>query len=245
MKKQSFERSLIVLGIILILSVSSIASVSAITGAIGNGRAVVSAEVGETIERYILVKNPNDVDVQIDITASGELAQETEILDNSFNLAPGEEKKAYFNVEVTEPGQFETNLNIKYTPIDTEDKNGVGLVATLIVNAYGEGETPDNSDDENPDENPGTNPGITGNSIKNVKTPVLIVLVIITFVVFIIFIVLLSKLKAFKRDETEAQEIKVISTEVARPEQMYEPSYTENKEVKKTPKSKRSVKKRE
>ena len=108
-----------------------ISFVSAITGSMGNARMILTAEVGDQIEKYILVKNVNNVSLDIELFASGDLEDSITILDDSFSLAPGDEKKAKFLIDVTKGGTTETSINVKFTPVD--GGNGVGLMSTVIV----------------------------------------------------------------------------------------------------------------
>ena len=117
--------------LLLIVLLVSMVSVSAITGSIGNARMILHAEQGDTIEKSVLVKNVNDVAVDIELTASGDLADYVDIQDEKFTLRAGEEKKAYFTIEVKKAGTTETKINVKFTP--QEGKNGVGLSSTIII----------------------------------------------------------------------------------------------------------------
>ena len=112
-----------------------LANVLAITGSIGNARMVLQAATGEEIEKSILVKNVNDVPLDINISASGDLASYVEIKDKEFTLKAGEEKKAYFTIKALKPGTTETQINVAFTP---EEGKGVGLSSTVIVVAKGE-----------------------------------------------------------------------------------------------------------
>jgi len=123
---------------LLLIIVGMISSVSAITGSIGNGRMILRPDVGEEVEKYVRVINTNDVGVEIEVFASGDLAEDIEVVDDSFYLAPGEEKKAYFIIDVKKGGKTESKINIKFTP--TDGGNGVGLSSTVIVIAEGEDE---------------------------------------------------------------------------------------------------------
>jgi len=118
---------------VLILSlIILISSVSAITGTIGGSRIILrDVEVGDVIERNILVRNTNDVSVDIELFASGDLGSDITIIDNEFTLAPNEEKKAYFTIEVTKEGTTEGEINVEFTPVG--GGNGVGLSSTIIV----------------------------------------------------------------------------------------------------------------
>ena len=118
---------ILLLGILL----ANLSFVSAITGSIGNARMILHAEQGDEIEKYVLVKNVNDVAVDIEITASGDLADYVDIQDEEFSLEAGEEKKAYFTIQVKKAGTTETKINVKFTP--QEGKNGVGLSSTIVI----------------------------------------------------------------------------------------------------------------
>jgi len=126
-----------------------IGNVLAITAKIGNGVMVLRGEIGDEIEKYVLVINDNNVSVNIKLSASGDLKDYITIKDTDFTLKPGEEKKAYFTIEVRKEGTTESKINVQFTPVD--GKNGVGLSSTITVIA---GENSDeNTDDTNIDEN--------------------------------------------------------------------------------------------
>jgi Na+-transporting methylmalonyl-CoA/oxaloacetate decarboxylase gamma subunit len=108
-----------------------ISSVYAITGSIGNAKMILRAETGDEIEKYVLVKNVNNVSVNIEVEASGNLSEWVEVKDEAFTLAPGTEKRAYFVIDVKEEGQTTGTIDIKFSPLD--DGNGVGLMSTVIV----------------------------------------------------------------------------------------------------------------
>ena len=85
---------------------------------------------GERIEKYVLVKNINDVVVTINISVSGDLKDNLELKENSFELQPEEEKKAYFTIKADDAGTTETKINIGFKP---EEGNTVGLSSAVIV----------------------------------------------------------------------------------------------------------------
>ncbi len=105
-------------------------NVLAVTASIGNSRMVLRIEPDQTIERYVLVKNANEVPVTIDLTASGDLADNIKFEDAQFNLASGEEKKAYFSIFADEEGTTESAVNVRFTPAEG---NGVGLSSAIVV----------------------------------------------------------------------------------------------------------------
>lgn len=202
---KSGQKVLVIFSILIVLIL--ISSVSAITGSIGNGRMVLRASTGDTIDnKYILVKNVNDVDVKIEVFPSGDLEKYTKIIDPAnFTLAAGDEKKVYFTIKVEKEGTTETNLNVKFSPVD--GKNGVGMSATIVVVAEKtDGWT--NSEDTT-DTNSTSNiiPNIA-NSIK--KLSLIQISLIITSLLFIIFIILLIFLK--KRNKKGSDDIEVRET---------------------------------
>jgi len=118
------------------LALLLIPGIVAITGSIGNAKIILLPEAGDTILKSVLVKNVNDETVNITITASGDLASDITILDEEFQLLAGEEKNAEFSIEVKNPGNTESRINVKF---DSEDGSspGVMLIATILINATG------------------------------------------------------------------------------------------------------------
>jgi len=184
-----------VIGVVLsalIISVILCVYVSAITGSIGNGRAVLHAEVGDKLERFVVVKNVNDIPLEIELSASGDLANYTKIKDNNFTLPPGQEKNAYFTIDVKKNGTTETRINVKFTP---EEGSGVGLSATLIIIAKNKGEaTSDDEDIPVDEEGGGDDTSIDSGTEENNISKIVLIGTASTAVVLVIFIVLLVML---------------------------------------------------
>lgn len=124
----------IILTALLILSPYS----SAIVGKIGNGRMILNNEVGEKIDRSILVINDNNVSVGISLFASGNLSDKIKITDKDFILKPGEQKKAGFTILLEEVGKYESKISVKFTPIEANE-TGIVLSAIIINNVYEKG----------------------------------------------------------------------------------------------------------
>jgi len=170
-----------------------IGDVLAITGSIGNARMVLRAKTGEEIEKYILVKNVNDVALDIELFASGDLESYVDIKDKEFRLEPGEEKKAYFTIKVAKEGTTETKINVKFTP---EEGNGVGLSSSVIVIAekgdswFDWGSEEDESDEE--DSGNSVTNSITGKVIGvSNKKIIVVALSSMTLIILCLFIFLL------------------------------------------------------
>lgn len=188
--------------IIITLLLVNLSTILAITASLGNARMILRLDVGQSVEKYVLVKNVNDVPVIINITVSGDLKDYVTLKDKSFALNSGEEKKAYFTIKAGKNTTTETKIDVKFTPIG--EKHGVGLSSTIIVVPTGgnlsdiETSENNNSDSENIDnetetgidnQNQEKSPGIT-QSIKNIKISPVGILLLITGTIFLIFIIL-------------------------------------------------------
>ncbi len=116
---------------VILCVVSFIVSVNGLDAKIGNSRMILRANTGESVERYIQVINPNNVSVNIELSASGNLKDYIRIKDRRFTLESGESKQAYFTVEVKRPGTTESRIYVKFSSIDGGDS--IGIISTIIV----------------------------------------------------------------------------------------------------------------
>lgn len=197
--------------IIIVIIFGFISSAYAITGSIGNARMILkenqdgeTIKVGDKIEKYVLVKNVNEVNVDITLFSSGDLGEYVDIRDKEFTLAPGEEKKAYFIIEVKKGGTTETRINVQFSP---EEGNGVGLSSTVIIIAEKSGlfDWFDNNEDEvdirkNDDSEENTNMGF----------PVILLLTttIVFFIFFVLLVIALKNKKGDKGGEIKQKRVK-------------------------------------
>ena len=133
--KDKGRRLLLIVFIFLIILIM-LEFVSAITGSIGNARIIIKTKPGEIVEKYILIRNVNDVPVRIELSTSGDLADELNLENNSFELQPSEDKKAYFTIKSDNIGIFETRINVLFKTLD--GGNGVGLYSVIILNVTAE-----------------------------------------------------------------------------------------------------------
>ena len=131
---------------LLLLILILVPSALAITGEIGNARAIISREWNgrETLERTILVRNPNDVKLDIKLEPSDEIKDIVEIVDKEFELQPGEEKNARFNLKIEREGSWSGKIHVFFIP---EEGSRVVLSSTIVLSV---GEAQD--EDEIPDE---------------------------------------------------------------------------------------------
>jgi len=203
-------KKIIISVIILFVALSFISSVFALTGSIGNARMILrDVKVGEDIEKYIRVKNVNNVSVSVELFASGDLVGDIEIKDKNFDLIPNQTKKAYFTIKVKEEGTKEGKVNVQFSPVD--GGNGVGLSSTIVVMA-GEGDgSVDFSDEDNPINGDNIDP-VTGNVISegSSKKGVVIALIVtaILLVILIVSVVIVSKRRRLKLENDIKKEVK-------------------------------------
>lgn len=179
----------IILGIFILLLMIFVSNVYAITGSIGNARMVLRPELGDKIEKSILVRNINDVPVNIELVVLGDLEKYITIKDNNFTLQPEEERKAFFVIDVQKGGVTETKINVKFTPTDGE--NGVGLSSTIIlIVEEEEGDWNLLNLFDNKEENSTVSIGQKSNDVSKEKSKLLILGSLSTFVLFIILLIL-------------------------------------------------------
>ncbi len=207
-KRQLFTT---ILAILILMSV--VAQVSAITGRLGNSRMILRLDVGEEVRRNLVIENVNDIPLTIELVASGDLAGNIRFEENEFTLQPGEEKKAYFTIKATEPGSTETRINVMFKP---PQGSGVGLSASIIVAAGGEAIGDNTLTNEEDPEGPQTQEPRSGSTFNSPEdnenpnpqggqyftlTPItfLTISTAVLIVIFIILIVYSGKLKRKKR----------------------------------------------
>ncbi len=207
MMQKSSKGLLIILGLLILNSVL----VSAIEGRIGNGRMVLYPEVNgwttTKIEKSILVKNVNNVSVNISLKIDENSSKFIEIIDKEFILESNTEKKAQFIIKVKKEGRYEGKINIFFTPIEGKEA-GVVLPSAIIVIAkkdQGYTETKDESDNENSDSNAPLTGAVTGN-LK--ISPVIIFSFVSTFILLVVLIFLIYSLNSKKKKLKENKKIK-------------------------------------
>ena len=175
-------------GIFVLILMIFVSNVYAITGSIGNARMVLRPELGDKIEKSILVRNINDVPVDIELSILGDLEKYITIKDNNFTLQPGEDRKAFFVIDVQKGGVSETKINVKFTPTDGE--NGIGLSSTIIVIVEEEGNWNLLNLFDNKEENNTVSIGQKSNNEDKEKSKLLILSSISTFISFVVLLIL-------------------------------------------------------
>jgi hypothetical protein len=197
------------IGILILFSISSVFAISA---AIGNGRMILRGEVGDVVERYVNVINQNDFDVLINVSVTGDLKNYVSLVDESFVLSGGEEKKAYFDIEFAKSGTSDTKINVQFTPVD--DEGGAGLSSSVIVIAEGDDSSYSNNKVEEGIDNVVNY--LTGSVVGIKKGSEIIVgsliMTTIIFIVFLVVLILYSKKKANEEASSKVEDKKVKKT---------------------------------
>ncbi|MFA5856390.1 MAG: hypothetical protein WC867_03465 [Candidatus Pacearchaeota archaeon] len=192
------------IGLFIIFSISL---TSALTANIGNARMILRPNIGETIDRTILVNNTNSEAIEILIVAKGDLENVTKIIDNKFTLQPGQSKDARFTMKVIDEGTFETQLMVKFTSLT--DGTNLGLAATIIVIPDKNGIPGDDEPiEEEPIEDPNEEDPTQENTTK--MNPFVIggIITMLLFVVLLVLLVLSNKRKRSDNKEERRDEIK-------------------------------------
>ena len=190
----------VTVSLFLILLVGFIGYASAITGSIGNARMVIHSKTGEQVEKYILVKNVNDVPVNILIEKDGNLSRYIRLKETNFSLAAGEEKKVEFVIGIADVGTTEGKLNIKFSAVG--QKNGVGLSSNIIVVAE-EGTVLEWEEDTETS----LLEDVVDNSIKdsNGNYNMIMIAALITVVLALVLLILMFILKKRKKKKSEKE----------------------------------------
>ncbi len=195
---------------------------SAITGSLGNARMIISSDQYEelqdlngkdivTIERTLLVRNVNNVPLNITLVADPESEEFIEVIDENFILEPATgnaatEKKARFNINIKNYGGYDGRINVLFAPIGV-DEPGVALSSTIVVNAKKDGEEvdpdlEDDTDDEIIDDDGDSVSPLTGLASGGNFSNGILLLGISTIVLIIILIVLMRVMKKKKQNAT-------------------------------------------
>lgn len=175
----------------IICMLFSVYAVQALTASIGNSRAIVHAEVGNVLERSILIKNVNDVDVRVTLDPAGDLENDFTFEDNNFTLSAHQDRELRYTLRVSKSGTTETKINVAFTP---PEGSGVGIAATLIVVASENGEGSENTSGDTIEDVPGT-----GGNAFGISFSPLVMLAGVTGLLIVILAILILYAVRFRR----------------------------------------------
>jgi hypothetical protein len=191
------EKSLVFAFVIVFLITNSVL-VSALTGSMGNSRMILYPEVNgwtnTVIEKTILTKNLNNVSINITLALDQNATKFIELVDETYILEPGEERKAEFLVKVKKEGRYEGKINVFFAPIEGKEP-GVVLSSTVIVIAKKDQGYEDDPSNPDPDTNttiedngeitPDNNKPVISNLVKFWGTSTLILLIVLLVLLYI------------------------------------------------------------
>lgn len=128
--------------VFLVVLLLLLASVNALTAAIGNARMIINYTLEKNkeniLQRSILVKNTNNASVLVNLKPAGDLEDITTIPDNNITLAPDTDKDFTFLVTLSQPGELDGKINVFFT--DPEGKqSGLVLSSNIVIYVLGEG----------------------------------------------------------------------------------------------------------
>jgi len=159
--------------VILLIILVNIMFVSAITGTMGNAKMILYPEVNgfttTKIEKSILTKNVNDIPINVTLKIDEGGKEFLELIDKSFILPAGEEKKAEFLVKVRKEGTYNGKINVFFSPVEGKEP-GVVLSSTIIVIAkkdQGYNEIEEDSNNEEIEDNGSGVNVFVGNVVSN------------------------------------------------------------------------------
>ena len=184
------DKKTLVFAFAIVVLMTGIMMVSAVTGSIGNGKMVLYPEVNgwtnTVIPKTILVNNVNDIPVNITLKLDSNASDFIDLVDESFILEAGESKKAEIVIKVKKEGTYEGRVNVFFKPVEGNEA-GVVLSSTIVVIAKKqseyeeEEEDPENGEEdvinpENPEEQEGNSKLI---KFWGISTLVLVVILLI------------------------------------------------------------------
>ena len=130
------DKKTLVFAFAIVVLMTGIMMVSAVTGSIGNGKMVLYPEVNgwtnTVIPKTILVNNVNDIPVNITLKLDSNASDFIDLIDETFILEAGESKKAEIVIKVKKEGTYEGRVNVFFKPVEGNEA-GVVLSSTIVV----------------------------------------------------------------------------------------------------------------
>mgnify|MGYP001566001780 CR=1 FL=1 len=187
-------------GLLIIFLLLIVPLALGLTGSIGNAKAIVNVDLskGDVLERTVLVKNVNNVSVNIKLEATEDLEGIADIIDKEFVLKENEEKNARFKVNIPGEGILNGNIAVFFSPLEGKGA-GVVLQSNLIIKATGEGSEATTKTETNEEET--ENNEITGSTVKidnkenefNFNAALVVFVLLVAIIVISGFIILMRR----------------------------------------------------
>ena len=195
MKRENTQKNKVRIfaGVLFIVILLSISSISALNAKIGNGKVELYAKVGDVIEKSVKVINDNNVTVNIELIGDGDLKDQIKFKKANFTLAPKEEMDAGYSLKIIKEGKTTSYVNVKFTAVG--EKNGIILPASVIIFAQkNNGTTTDNNglfDWFKPANNTNDNNSTDGGVNNPTKLSLFAIGLVVTAIIFVILLVVL------------------------------------------------------
>ncbi|MBR9705264.1 hypothetical protein GOV12_07665 [Candidatus Pacearchaeota archaeon] len=195
-------KSLFIFVMSVLLITAYVVSVSSLDASIGNGKMILREDVGTTIDKSIRVINTNDFPVKIEMSISGELTDNIELIDETFIIPAGSkdnptDKEARFKITFNKIGTQEGSVDVKFIAENTEKygKTGVALPSTIILIGLGENDNPSDPDDPSDPSDPGNpdDPKNPGEAFKFNPAYYLLIVTVVIFLILVFVIMMYSK----------------------------------------------------
>jgi hypothetical protein len=152
---------------------------------------------GTTIEKTILVKNVNDVPVNVTLEASEDFKDMVKIIDKKFTLEPEEEKDARFTITIRKEGDYEGKISVLFAP---EGGSGAGVALSSSIIIHAGDRASDTSEETDNTENSRNNNSSADNNAnssasKNKFPLAWVIFELIILVILVVIIIILVKKK--------------------------------------------------
>jgi len=188
------KNQLFVIGVLAILLLN-ISFTGAITGAMGNAKMVLYPEVNgwtnTVIEKSILVKNVNDVPINVTLEVDKDSKDFIELIDNFYVLQPNTEERAQFIIRVRKEGTYNGRINVFFRDSVNEKEAGVALSSEIIIIAKKDQGYDEDEDDQETDDDQDSDSTITGSIINNEEKEPINKLALLAGSSFLLLVILL------------------------------------------------------
>ncbi len=115
--------------ILALFVVCFLAISSALIASIGGSRWIFRTQPNVTVQGYILVKNVNEVPVNVTLTVSGDLANYTNLSKNFLTIMSNQSERVNFTILSPFPGTTTTKINALFS----SGNQRIDLTGTIIL----------------------------------------------------------------------------------------------------------------
>jgi len=145
-------------------------NVTALSGYASPNKIILSGDLGKTFQRHLLIKNINDVPVNVIMSTD---YSNIKLLQTNFRLDPNANKTADFDVTIDQEGEVNETIDINFI---TDSGSSATVLTVLDLTGTSANDSQDNSSDNNSTQNNQTNTGnqdVLITADLNSQTPVI------------------------------------------------------------------------